>query len=229
MRNSRSWLLVGQTVRVTCWPSRRARDCLLTWRASAARRGPTSSRRSWGFIPAACAFISSGCAPLGWSLASACRRRSGGRGTAGRSPPTRFRPASHAMPTLVSRAGWRAASRRARDGCARWSVPDGSSDASSSRPAAAARPRSRWAGRSPPWASLLSVQPATAGRVLFRLGNCPYREAVRENQPVVCALHRGLTRGLLDQLDPAARLADFVPKDPDRAGCLIEVEGFERA
>ena len=70
-------------------------------------------------------------------------------------------------------------------------------------------------------------QPAKAGRVLFRLGNCPYREAVRENQPVVCALHRGLTRGLLDQLDPSARLTDFVPKDPDRAGCLIEVEGFE--
>jgi predicted ArsR family transcriptional regulator len=67
------------------------------------------------------------------------------------------------------------------------------------------------------------------GRVSFRLGNCPYREAVRANQPVVCALHRGLTRGLLDQLDGAARLADFVPKDPARAGCLIEVEGFEPA
>jgi len=69
---------------------------------------------------------------------------------------------------------------------------------------------------------------AKTGRVVFRLGNCPYREAVRENQPVVCALHRGLTQGLLDQLNPAARLTDFVPKDPDRAGCLIEVEGFER-
>ena len=124
--------------------------------ASAAQQGPTSSRRSWGFIPAACAFISSACAPVGWSLASGCRRRSGGRGTAGRSPPTRFPPASHATPTLGSRAGWRAASRHARDGCARWSVPDGSSDASSSRPEAAARPRSRWAGRSPPWASLRS-------------------------------------------------------------------------
>jgi predicted ArsR family transcriptional regulator len=67
------------------------------------------------------------------------------------------------------------------------------------------------------------------GRVAFRLGNCPYREAVHENQAVVCALHRGLTRGLLDQLDPAARLASFVPEDPDRAGCLIEVEGFEQA
>jgi predicted ArsR family transcriptional regulator len=55
------------------------------------------------------------------------------------------------------------------------------------------------------------------------LGNCPYRDAVRENQPVVCALHRGITRGLLDVLAPQARLADFVPKDPDRAGCLIEL------
>jgi predicted ArsR family transcriptional regulator len=67
------------------------------------------------------------------------------------------------------------------------------------------------------------------GRVVFRLGNCPYRDAVHENQPVVCALHRGLTRGLLDQLDPAARLTEFVPKNPDLAGCLIEVAGFESA
>lgn len=66
-------------------------------------------------------------------------------------------------------------------------------------------------------------------RIVFRLGNCPYREAVHENQPVVCALHRGLTRGLLDQLDPAARLASFVPGDPDRAGCLIEVEGLRQS
>jgi predicted ArsR family transcriptional regulator len=72
-------------------------------------------------------------------------------------------------------------------------------------------------------------QPAKPGRVVFRLGNCPYREAVRENQPVVCALHRGLTRGMLDRLDATARLTSFVPKDPDLAGCLIEVQGFERA
>jgi predicted ArsR family transcriptional regulator len=67
------------------------------------------------------------------------------------------------------------------------------------------------------------------GRVVFRLGNCPYRDAVRENQPVVCALHRGLTRGLLDELQPSAVLRRFVPEDPDRAGCVIEVEGFVRA
>jgi predicted ArsR family transcriptional regulator len=68
----------------------------------------------------------------------------------------------------------------------------------------------------------------TTGGVVFRLGSCPYREAVRENQPVVCALHRGLTRGLLDELAPSARIAGFVPEDPDRAGCLIEIEGFDR-
>ena len=59
--------------------------------------------------------------------------------------------------------------------------------------------------------------------VRFELGNCPYREAVRENQPLVCALHRGITRGLLHELDPRAVLADFVPRDPDTAGCLIDV------
>ena len=62
------------------------------------------------------------------------------------------------------------------------------------------------------------------GRVVFRLGNCPYREGVRENQPVVCALHRGLTRGLLDGLSPSARMTAFVPEDPDRAGCAIEIQ-----
>ena len=71
-------------------------------------------------------------------------------------------------------------------------------------------------------------RPQTGG-VAFRLGNCPYRDAVKENQPVVCALHRGLTVGLLDGLSPSARITGFVPEDPDRAGCLIEVEGFDRA
>ena len=67
---------------------------------------------------------------------------------------------------------------------------------------------------------------APGGQMRFQLGNCPYRDAVRENQPVGCALHRGLTRGLLDVLDPSAQLAQFVPKDPDQAGCLIEVAGL---
>lgn len=62
------------------------------------------------------------------------------------------------------------------------------------------------------------------GRVSCRLGNCPYRDSVRENQEVVCTLHRGLTRGLLDQLAPTATLARFVPHHPDHAGCEIDIE-----
>lgn len=58
------------------------------------------------------------------------------------------------------------------------------------------------------------------------LGNCPYRDAVRENQEVVCTLHRGLTRGLLDAIAPKARLVSFVPRDPDTAGCTIEFRGL---
>jgi predicted ArsR family transcriptional regulator len=62
-----------------------------------------------------------------------------------------------------------------------------------------------------------------ADRHRYVLRNCPYRVAVRVNQPAVCALHRGLTTGLLEGVAPTARLADFVPADPDEAGCLIEV------
>lgn len=63
--------------------------------------------------------------------------------------------------------------------------------------------------------------PAAGGTVTYRMGNCPYRDAVHEDQQVVCTLHRGLTRGLLDVLDPAAQLVRFEPHDPDTAGCLV--------
>lgn len=66
-----------------------------------------------------------------------------------------------------------------------------------------------------------------AGRVTFTLGSCPYREAAQENPAVVCALHRGMTQGLLDILAPEASLTGFVPKEPQRAGCQIEVDGLK--
>jgi predicted ArsR family transcriptional regulator len=65
---------------------------------------------------------------------------------------------------------------------------------------------------------------ADAG-LTYRLCNCPYRDAVRESPEVVCGLHRGITRGLLDLLAPATKLAGFVPRDPYEAGCLIELRG----
>jgi predicted ArsR family transcriptional regulator len=73
------------------------------------------------------------------------------------------------------------------------------------------------------------IEPQPQGRLSCRLGNCPYRDSVRENQAVICTLHRGLTRGLLDRLAPTATLARFVPHDPDRAGCEIEIEGLAPA
>ena len=63
------------------------------------------------------------------------------------------------------------------------------------------------------------------GALTYRLCNCPYRDAVRESQDVVCTLHRGITRGLLDAMAPDTKLAAFVPRDPDVAGCLIELRG----
>jgi predicted ArsR family transcriptional regulator len=65
--------------------------------------------------------------------------------------------------------------------------------------------------------------PINGGDVRYVLGNCPYRDAVAQNQPAVCTLHRGMTQGMLDRLDRRAELADFVAKDPYLAGCLIDV------
>jgi predicted ArsR family transcriptional regulator len=92
--------------------------------------------------------------------------------------------------------------------------------------AAAAKPPVRALGET---LSALGFQPwidlHPSGRLSCRLGNCAYREAVRENREVVCRLHRGITLGLLDRVAPAATLARFVPHDPDRAGCEIDVDG----
>ena len=64
-----------------------------------------------------------------------------------------------------------------------------------------------------------------AGTLTYCLDNCPYRTAVHERRQVVCGLHRGLTRGLLDEIDPKTKLTAFVPKDPDAAGCEITLRG----
>lgn len=63
------------------------------------------------------------------------------------------------------------------------------------------------------------------GHLVCRLGNCPYRDSVRANAEAVCGLHRGITTGLLDRIEPAAELHVFEVHDPDQAGCLIETRG----
>ena len=58
-----------------------------------------------------------------------------------------------------------------------------------------------------------------------KLENCPYRESVKENQDIVCALHKGMTAGVLAQLLPETRLTRFEPHDPEDAGCVVGVTG----
>lgn len=62
-----------------------------------------------------------------------------------------------------------------------------------------------------------------AGSFTCRLGNCPYRDSVAENADAVCTLHRGISAGILAELDPGAELVRFEPSEPERAGCLLEV------
>jgi predicted ArsR family transcriptional regulator len=64
-----------------------------------------------------------------------------------------------------------------------------------------------------------------AGTLTYKLCNCPYRDAARESRDVVCTLHRGMTRGLLDAISPETELTGFVARDPYAAGCLIELRG----
>lgn len=68
-----------------------------------------------------------------------------------------------------------------------------------------------------------TVEPT--GALVYRLCNCPYSEVARDYQQIVCTLHRGVTRGLLDVIAPATKLTGFVPHDPDTAGCVIELRG----
>ena len=57
----------------------------------------------------------------------------------------------------------------------------------------------------------------------FRLMTCPYADTARENPTVVCTLHRGIVQGVLDSIAPDAQLTGFEPRDPDIAGCIVEV------
>jgi predicted ArsR family transcriptional regulator len=74
-----------------------------------------------------------------------------------------------------------------------------------------------------------ALESGAEGEIACRLCNCPYRASVRENPAVVCALHEGMTRGLLEVLAPQARLTGFEPRDPDRAGCRVTITERARA
>ncbi|HVW16745.1 MAG TPA: hypothetical protein VHB30_00725, partial [Solirubrobacteraceae bacterium] len=74
-----------------------------------------------------------------------------------------------------------------------------------------------------------TADPGPDGAPGYCLGNCPYRDAARQNADVVCTLHRGMTEGLLEVLAPSLRLAAFVPRDPDAGACRIELALAEGA
>jgi len=59
----------------------------------------------------------------------------------------------------------------------------------------------------------------------YRLQACPYAEAVRESPQVVCTLHKGVVKGVLERLRPGSRLSAFEPNPVEAAGCLVEITG----
>lgn len=71
-----------------------------------------------------------------------------------------------------------------------------------------------------------SVGRARAGGLQVVLGHCPFAGAVRaDKEKLVCVLHRGLSRGLVE-MSPGGRLTAFDIKPPERAGCRIAAEGL---
>lgn len=61
--------------------------------------------------------------------------------------------------------------------------------------------------------------------ITYCLNNCPYRDAAKSQQRIICGLHRGITTGLLESIEPESSLTGFVVKDPVEAGCQIRISG----
>ena len=73
-------------------------------------------------------------------------------------------------------------------------------------------------------------EPRAPRGLRYMLDNCPYREAVRENQPAVCTPAPGdHARACSTASIPARGSRASSPKDPYAAGCLIELEGVASA
>jgi len=71
-----------------------------------------------------------------------------------------------------------------------------------------------------------AARAALEGRLEVVLGHCPFRGAVRaEGGRLVCVLHRGLSRGLVE-LDAGGRLTGFDIEPPETAGCRIVADGL---
>lgn len=67
---------------------------------------------------------------------------------------------------------------------------------------------------------------ARAGDLEVVLGHCPLAGSVRaKGGKLVCVLHRGLSRGLVE-MSPAGRLTAFEIRPPERAGCRLAAQGL---
>lgn len=71
-----------------------------------------------------------------------------------------------------------------------------------------------------------TVEQESAEGFVCRLCNCPYRDSAIANREVVCGLHRGITEGLIEAIEPRAELTRFEPGDPEAARCLVEIRGL---
>lgn len=68
-----------------------------------------------------------------------------------------------------------------------------------------------------------------AGGLKVVLGHCPFTDAVNASGGrLVCVLHRGISRGLVE-LTPSGRLTAFEVHAPETAGCKIAAEGLRTA
>ena len=69
-----------------------------------------------------------------------------------------------------------------------------------------------------------------AGGIALR--NCPFREIVDDNQPVVCAIHEGMLDGMLEQPPEGSTTRRGIALEPFAApeGCLVRLDpqGYER-
>lgn len=68
------------------------------------------------------------------------------------------------------------------------------------------------------------VREQAGSRTTFRLCNCPYRDVAKSNMNVVCTLHLGIAEGVVQGASDAARVTSFEAKDPEQAGCVIEID-----
>ncbi|MGH9263156.1 MAG: helix-turn-helix transcriptional regulator [Acidimicrobiales bacterium] len=65
-------------------------------------------------------------------------------------------------------------------------------------------------------------------RVELVVTRCPFEAAATVNPDVVCELHRGLTRGMVEGLGDAVVHIDLLPGPPRTAGCRILLERAEQ-